>query len=224
MDARLLRLMGASLVSLPLITGYAAGGWGGWAAITVGELPDFLVTRHPTQLTFTVRQHGVHPLDGLKPTVEATSGKLTVAAAATPGAGAGQYAATLTPSEPGEWTITIHSGFNTASVTLLPVQAIAPGARPPAPLADAERGRRLFVAKGCVSCHLHRAVNPNGGGVGPELTGKHFAAEFLTKFLADPAAVIPPRPGSATMPNLELKPLEISALIAFINTEQLSLP
>src|SRR6266550_7817248 len=78
MHATLYRLMGAGLVSLPIITAHTARGWGGWAAITLRELPDYLVARQPTQLTFTVRQHGVHPLTGLKPTVEATSGKQRV--------------------------------------------------------------------------------------------------------------------------------------------------
>ncbi len=214
MHARLFRLMGAGLLALPVIAAHTS--WGGWATITLRELPDYLVARQPTQLTFTVRQHGVHLLGGLSPTVEATSGKQRVNAAATPGATEGQYTATLTPIEPGEWTITIHSGFRENSATLLPITAIAVGAPAPRPLADVERGRHLFVAKGCVSCHLH--------GVGPDLTGKHFAADFLTRFLADPAAVIPPRPGGATMPNLELRPLEISALVAFINAERLSLP
>src|SRR6266699_4865096 len=108
MHARLFRLMGAGLLALPVIAAHTS--WGGWATITLRELPDYLVARQPTQLTFTVRQHGVHLLGGLSPTVEATSGKQRVNAAATPGATEGQYTATLTPIEPGEWTITIHSG------------------------------------------------------------------------------------------------------------------
>ena len=95
---------------------------------------------------------------------------------------------------------------------------LAPGAPVPAPLADAERGRRLFVAKGCVTCHLHRAVNETSIAVGPELTGRRFAPEYLARFLADPAAVIPPPSGAFGMPNLRLKPAEIAALTAFLNT------
>ncbi len=118
----------------------------------------------------------------------------------------GQYTARLTVPEAGRWTITIHSGFGKSDVTLLPLPALAPGAPTPAALSDAERGRRLFVAKGCVTCHLHRAVNETSIAVGPELTTRRFAPEYLARFLAEPSAVIPPPAGEVGMPNLHLKP------------------
>jgi mono/diheme cytochrome c family protein len=92
---------------------------------------------------------------------------------------------------------------------------VAPGATPPATLAAAERGRRLFVAKGCVTCHVH--AEASGGAslaVGPELTGKRFAAEYLARFLANPAIK------TDRMPDLGLKPAEIAALSAFINADR----
>src|SRR5216117_4585908 len=57
--------------------------FGGWAAITVEDLPDYVVARQPLVLSFMVRQHGVRPLSGLNPTVEAKSGshELTVGGA-----------------------------------------------------------------------------------------------------------------------------------------------
>src|SRR5260370_1060021 len=48
--------------------------FGGWAVITVEDLPDYLVAGQPVSLTFTVRQHGVRPLEAVAPTVEARSG------------------------------------------------------------------------------------------------------------------------------------------------------
>ena len=191
--------------------------FGGWAAITVEDLPDYVVARQAIDLSFMVRQHGVRPLEDLHPRVEAKSANREVSVAATPGAKTGLYTTRLTLPEPGRWTITIRSGFGNSNVTLLPLHALAPGAPAPAPLADAERGRRLFVAKGCVSCHLHRAVNETSIAVGPELTERRFAPEYLARFLADPAAVIPPRAGAPSMPNLGLKPAEIAALTAFLN-------
>ena len=191
--------------------------FGGWAAITVEDLPDYVVARQAIDLSFMVRQHGVRPLEDLHPRVEAKSANREVSVAATPGAKAGLYTALLTLPEPGRWTITIRSGFGNSNVTLLPLHALSPGAPAPAPLPDAERGRRLFVAKGCVSCHLHRAVNETSIAVGPELTERRFAPEYLARFLADPAAVIPPRAGAPSMPNLGLKPAEIAALTAFLN-------
>jgi hypothetical protein len=178
------------------------------------------VARRPVSLTFTVRQHGVHPLTGLEPRVEATSGRLTAAAAAPAGAEAGQYTATLVLADTGDWAITIHSGFGNSSTTLLPLRAIAPDAPAPPPLAEAERGRRLFVAKGCITCHLHRDLSTTSLGIGPELTTRRFPPEYLTRFLANPPAVYAAAAGAPQMPNLHLKAPEIAALIAFINTER----
>lgn len=83
--------------------------------------------------------------------------------------------------------------------------------------ADARRGQTLFVAKGCVACHQHSAVerDSNTPAIGPNLT--YYAkgsAEFLRQWLRDPAAI---RPGTQ-MPNLNLSEEEIAALVAFILT------
>jgi mono/diheme cytochrome c family protein len=202
-----------ALLLLPLI-----GSYGGWAAITVQDLPDYVVVGQPVTLTFTVRQHGVTKLSGLKARVEAQAGDLSTAAAATPGPEAGQYVAALALPRAGEWTITIHSGFGNSRVTLLPLRAIPAGSAAPAPLAEGERGRRLFVAKGCITCHVHGGVEGSGVvAVGPDLTARRLAPDYLRQFLANPA--IAARSGPAQMPNLDLKPQEIAALTAFINAE-----
>src|SRR5205823_14195680 len=44
---------------------------GGWAVVTVDDLPDYVVVGQPVRLSFVVRQHGMRPLDGLRPRVEA---------------------------------------------------------------------------------------------------------------------------------------------------------
>jgi len=101
-------------------------------------------------------------------------------------------------------------------VTLLPLTATAGGAALVA-LPDAERGRRLFVAKGCVTCHLHRDLDMKPMvAIGPELTERRYPAEYLRQFLADP----PPAASSKGMPDLNLKPAEIAALTSFINMER----
>ena len=208
MTTRASRFALPALLLLPLV-------YGGWAAITVEDLPDYGVVRQPLNLTFTVRQHGVTKLSNLEPRVEArATGATAAAAVAERGKEEGQYTARLVLPQAGEWTITIHSGFGASRVTLVPMQVIEPTAQAPAALPAAERGRRLFVAKGCVTCHLHRDVSGSGVvAVGPELTSRHLAAEYLQRFLADPSIT-----GSANrMPNLNLKPPEIAALIAFLN-------
>jgi len=216
MTTRFLRSLLPGVLLVPAIAAYA----GGWAAITVEDLPEYVVAREPVTLTFTVRQHGVSRLNGLKATVEAEAGRLEVTAAAAPGREAGQYTATLILPQAGDWTITIHSGFHSSSTTLMPLRVIEPGSRAPLALPAAERGRQLFVAKGCIICHLHRDVNTGSNTrVGPELTGRRYPVEYLGQFLANPATA-PRRSRTAEMPNLNLKQPEIAALVAFINTER----
>src|SRR2546426_925409 len=115
---------------------------GGWAVITVEQLPDYVTAGRPVTLSFTVRQHGVTRLSGLKPSIEARSGDLTTTATASPGRETGQYVSTLSLPRAGEWTITIHSGFLDRQVTLLPLAAIAAGAAAPPPPPAPERGDR----------------------------------------------------------------------------------
>ncbi len=204
----------ASRFALPALLLPLLGLYGGWASITVEDVPDYGVVRQPLDLTFTVRQHGVTKLNDLEPRVEARGAGTSAAAVAQRGTEAGQYTARLVLPEAGEWTITIHSGFGPSRLTLVPMQIIAANAQAPAALPAADRGRRLFVAKGCVTCHLHGDVKGSGVvAVGPELTSRRLAPEYLQRFLADPSMI-----GSANrMPNLNLKQTEIAALIAFLN-------
>ncbi|HEY3280292.1 MAG TPA: c-type cytochrome [Gemmatimonadales bacterium] len=187
--------------------------FGGWASISLDDLPDYAVARQPLTLTFVVRQHGFTPLNGLEPRVEAEArGQETIAATAARSGDAGRYTATLNLPQAGEWTITIHSGFGNSRVTLLPMAVIAPGGTAPVALAAAERGRRLFAAKGCVACHVHASV-PGSGMVaaGPDLTEKRLGADYLRQFLANPAM------RTQKMPNLGLSEPAIAALSAFLS-------
>ena len=208
-----LRRLAPALLVVPLLAAFA----GGWAAITVEDLPDQVTVGRPVSLEFAVRQHGVTPLTGLEPRVEAQGPGAPVRAAAVPGGAAGHYRAAITLPAPGDWTITIHSGFGKSRVTLLPIAAVAPGAAP-VTLTAAERGRRLFVAKGCVSCHLHRGVEGSGmQEVGPELTERPLAPDYLARYLADPSISKSNRSrGAGAMPDLDLDQNEIAALVAFL--------
>jgi mono/diheme cytochrome c family protein len=191
------------------------GTHGGWAVVTVQDLPSALVVNQPTPLTSAVRQHGRTRLSGLHGRVAAEAAGLRVEAAALPGDTAGQYRAMLTVPHAGPWTITVYSGFGPSDVTLLPIPAVNPGRTVPV-AAPAELGQRLFVAKGCLICHRHDAV-PNSGrvDVGPNLTVPRLAPGFLTRFLADPS-LLPPDARGQRMPNLDLTPAEIAALVAFV--------
>jgi mono/diheme cytochrome c family protein len=207
MTRRSFQLMLPGFLLVPVVAAYA----GGWAVITVEELPDYVRAGQPVPVTFTVRQHGRAFLSGLRADVAARAGNLTTKAATTAGSESGQYTATLTFPQPGEWAITIHSGFMNSMITLLPMKAIEAGTPSPAPLPEMERGRRLFVAKGCVTCHVRSDVKASGSvAAGPDLTGKRYPPEFLAQVLAK---------GGSQMPNLNLKQQEIASLVAFINTE-----
>ncbi|HYK82095.1 MAG TPA: cytochrome c [Gemmatimonadales bacterium] len=208
--------MTSKVVLLPAIAAFL-GGLGGWAVITVEDLPDYLVAGEPVSLTFTVRQHGVRPLEALTPTIEARSGSLRERVAATPGREAGQYTASLAVPQAGSWTVTIHSGFLSSTTTLVPLEAVAASSRSLPELAETERGRRLFVAKGCATCHLH-------GVVGPDLAGVRVPPDFLKQFLANPAILAAASHQAFPMPNLHLKAGEIDALVAYLTAETPAAP
>lgn len=191
---------------------------GGWAVITVDDLPDRLVASQPFDLTFTVRQHGARPIPGLSPKIQATAGDQEIAADARGTGRAGQYAASLTLPRAAEWTITIHSGFGASRLTLMPLKVSASSEQAVA-MPEALRGQHLFVAKGCVTCHGRETGTPNVSvRQGPELVPNKYQAEFLARVLTDPSA----RPRQAQfpspMPDLGLRAHEIPALVAFINS------
>jgi mono/diheme cytochrome c family protein len=197
-----------------------ATAFGGWAVITVDDLPEHARVGQALALGFIVRQHGVTPLNGLRPTIEATSGGKVVTAVPTAGTQAGQYAGSVTLPSAGNWTITIHSRFGPSKVTLMPIEVLPAGKNPVHAMTDAERGERLFLAKGCASCHVHRGVaSAVIAEVGPDLTEKRYQAEYLAQYLANPAIRASSQPGRI-MPNLGLERAEIAALVSFINAER----
>lgn len=204
------------MMDLSLLFPLLNAAFGGWASVTLDDVPDYLVAGQPVTINYTVRQHGKDLLSGLTASIDARSGDLSATAPVSAGAKAGSYTATLTLNRPGDWTIVINTGFWPKQVTLLPIKVIAAGAQVPV-LADAQRGQRLFAAKGCTTCHTHRAVPGEGLNVGPDLTERRFGAAALTEFLSDPPKALRARGSTKYMPNLELKPKEIASLVAFLN-------
>ena len=196
----------------------SVGAWyGGWAVVTVENLPDQLVAGTPYNLTFSIRQHGDNMLSDLTPHLEvkSKSGEQKVRAVASNKAG--YYTATLNAPQAGELAVDIQTNWGKSHLKLLPITAVAPGARHVS-YTEAERGHRLFVAKGCVICHQHAKVADSGPyNVGPNLTDRRFAKEYLAQFLADPS--IKPPTAKTRMPKLNLSPAEIAAVSAFINSD-----
>jgi mono/diheme cytochrome c family protein len=90
------------------------------------------------------------------------------------------------------------------------VEAAAPG--------SLVAGQALFVAKGCIVCHVHNGVPESGDlslSIGPELSTYHNGPDFLRRWLADPAGERP----KTGMPDLGLSTEEIEALIGFLNQD-----
>jgi mono/diheme cytochrome c family protein len=199
--------------------------FGGWAVITVEQLPEYLEAGRPAPLAFTVRQHGQTPLDDLEPTVTLRQkGERRLwgprGVKAVRGRGPGRYEATLTPGDTGDVLITIDANWHSASTALLPIPVVTAG-RVPDALASEERGRQLFVAKGCVSCHTKRddrtMLGRNDANIGPDLTGRTFPADWLAAKLADPARNRVRSNEYVAMPNLGLSDLEVAALTRYVN-------
>ncbi len=208
-------VMRTGLVLLAAVVVMAAA-YGGWAVVTVENLPDELVVSQPYNLTFSVRQHGVDLLELSNPRIELRSDKDKLVARAVPTNKKGFYTATVNVPSAGDWDATIHTSFGDSKLDLMPMTAVAAGARNVVRFTQAQRGERLFVAKGCVSCHEHASVKNSGKyDVGPELTAARFSAGYLRKFLRDPS--IKPATTDARMPNLNLSDADIEALIAFLN-------
>jgi cytochrome c2 len=86
-------------------------------------------------------------------------------------------------------------------------------------ISQVERGRQLFIAKGCITCHANSKAKGASEYMtievgAPDLSNYSSSPEALFIRLKDPAAAR----SDTRMPNLELKETEIEALIAFINS------
>lgn len=202
-----------------VVAAVAAGtAMGGWAVVTVKDLPESYVAGQQYRIEFQVRQHGMSLLKGLEPRLivstkasgwlRGTGERGAIPATA---AGEGTYAATFTAPGSEQVFLVIKNGFG-GELRLYPQPVVAAGARAPAPT-PAERGRVLFVAKGCNSCHANTNLRdrPDNRTLGdaPALGGRRFDQQYLITKLTGPA--------SERMPDLGLREAEVQALVAFLN-------
>jgi cytochrome c553 len=189
-----------------LLLASAALDAGGWAVITVVKTPETVTVGQPVTVTYAVRQHGQRLVGGLQGRIEARFGGTLIHATANALPEDGHYAATLTLPHAGTWTLDIASGFSGSSGRLA-LRAVAPGASV-APLSPVERGGRLLVSKGCVTCHLE------GMSSAPALRASGYEPDYLTQFLRRPPTG---QKDEWRMPDLRLDEAEIAALVAFLN-------
>lgn len=111
---------------------------GGWAVITLDELPTNVTAGEPFTVGFTVLQHGKTPMTDLDPTilVESPDGEKS-AVLAKPEGKPGHYAATLTFSTEGDWNWTIQAFSMEQKMPVLSVAASS-AASANAPVVEAE--------------------------------------------------------------------------------------
>jgi hypothetical protein len=228
------RLVLVTLAAIVVASTAAFARAGGWAVVTVLKIPDAWIAGKPLQLTWQVRRHGTTLVQGLEPRLEAWAGsrRVTGRTWAFEEQGVRGYRGTIAFPEPGVWQVVIHSGFARSRAELVPwrvVDSVTPvrgtveahlARNGIAPFSEVERGRRMFVALGCVTCHMHREAGVDGEAAtfGPNLSDRRFPPDYLARFLADPS-IKPPTNGKR-MPSLGLRPKDIAPLVAFINAEQ----
>lgn len=287
-----LALSFALILAIPVLAG-------GWAVITLDELPSNVMAGKQLTVGFTVLQHGKTPMTNLEPTVtlRSPSGEEIIVNAEAEGE-AGHYTATLLFPDEGEWEWSIQAftmdqpmpvllvsapgvaaageslktePISTGIFSLLIFRVLALGiglislviafhrrSRLAAALAalclfigvalllagagrvsgleaesapspdvslnsdasQVEFGRQLFVAKGCVTCHMNSKIPRSMKGdftvpIGTDLSNFSANPEVLFMRLKDPASV----KSDTQMPNLDLTKVEIEALVAFINSK-----
>jgi hypothetical protein len=293
--ALVIALLLALIVAVPAFAG-------GWAVITLDELPTDVVAGEPLTIGFTVLQHGKTPLTDLSPIIVAnlhkdTEFKIIAEEEGKPG----HYTATVTFPKEGEWSWSIQAFTMDQKMPMLTVDAPVAAAAPPvveetavmplasplilgsaavlalglagavvgyrrksrpvlaltalcllagvilliagagaasevvaqaksdvavlnaegeSSLSQVEYGRQLFIAKGCITCHVNTKAASRS-----EYWTIEMGATNLSNFSASPEVLFirlkdPSAAKSDTqMPNLDLKKEEIEALIAFINSK-----
>jgi len=273
---------------------------GGWAVITLDELPADIMEGEPLTIGFMVLQHGRTPMTDLYPTITAKLYKdEEFVVKAEPEGKPGHYIATLTFPKEGEWrwsiqaftmdqTMPMLSVASAASVpsnsqaaktvsaptfrsalTIVSLFTLALGFigaliayrrrsrqvavltglgllagialfimgaastsrveaqaesishfEVPSSISQVEFGKQLFIAKGCITCHINSKA-----GSSSDYWTIEMGAPNLSKFSANPEVIFmrlkdPSSVKSDTqMPNLDLTKVEIEALLAFINSK-----
>jgi mono/diheme cytochrome c family protein len=190
---------------------------GGWAVVTVKDLPEYFVAGQRYTLEFQVRQHGRTLMNNVQPELvvatSSTSGNAATLAATR--AGDGTYRVTFAAPQADRVYLTINSGWGASNLSLYPLPVVAAGAHPAA-LSAIDRGQMLFVAKGCNACHQNSdlADRPDNQSlvVGPPLGGRHLPREYTIQKMKNPKSQI--------MPDLGLSDTEAASIAAFLSGDR----
>lgn len=230
----------ASVVAAAVFTAATPAMRGGWAILTVHELPDAVTAGDAMTLTFSLRQHGEQMLAGRAPVLLVRSGgwlgerqRVTAERTREPGV----YRATFTAPDGEKLFVRVDTDFNGWTVDLWPIAVRAARGTSVATVANVdgasaahERGRALYIAKGCVGCHTKQddaqLENYPAMRVGPDLGGRSFPLDFLVQKMTDAASLRPvqPRFGAriAVMPQLEVSAEEARAIAGYLNARSVA--
>jgi hypothetical protein len=113
MTRRLLLATATAAAALFAVVGIARpASAGGWAITTLDSLPPSIEPGRPTDLGYTIRQHGVTPvaLDGTALVVTLTDGR-TLRFDGTPSGPAGHYVAQVTVPDAGRYALSVEQGW-----------------------------------------------------------------------------------------------------------------
>jgi len=89
---------------------------GGWATVELGQAPSGIVAGTPWRVELIVKQHGVTPLDGVKPSVRiANDAGVVRTFPARPAGRPGHYVANVTYPAAGTWRTRFYDGFTDAT-------------------------------------------------------------------------------------------------------------
>lgn len=191
-------------------------GWmtmGGWAVVTLKDLPEYVVAGQRYSLEFKVRQHGHNLMNNVEPRL-VIDGGATIPATRS---GDGTYTVAFTaPAKADHVSLTILSGWGASNLSLYPIPVVAAAAAKPAPLNPQSLGQMLFVAKGCNACHANTDLTDRPDNqsiaVGPALGGRHLPREYTIQKMK--------KPNSQIMPDLGLSDTEAAAIAAFLSGER----
>ncbi len=191
----------------------AAAYAGGWGVVTVEDVPNYAVAGRPTTFTFSVRAHGRALARAGAVQVTGHSGDLVASGRVVQDTRDGYSTATIAFPKAGPWTVTVDV-FGGYATTQFPLEIVNQDAAA-VPMTVTARGRQLFAAKGCASCHVKsewKFHHQRSHEVGPALSGRTFEPETLRRQLLNPA-----RTRGAWMPNLGLSAEDAASLVAFLN-------
>ena len=197
-------------VAAALIAGLVT--MGGWAVVTVKSLPEYYVAGQQYTIEFQIRQHGHNFLSDLEPQLLVKLGGGDEQRIPAKNLGKGTYSVAFTAPRAGPLYLTIKSSFGASDLRLYPATVVASGANP-ARMSQMDRGRVLFVAKGCNACHANSDLidRPDNQqiAVGPPLGGRRLARDYVIAKVKSPS--------SQTMPHLGLSDAEAAAIATFLS-------